>query len=59
MIQGPSVLTMVLNIWKRQVGEGERMRCEDGSRDWRDAIACFEGRGCGHEGGCSELGDWD
>ena len=30
MIQGPSVLTMVLNRWKREAGEGERVRCEGG-----------------------------
>lgn len=59
MIQGPSVLTMVLNRWKREAGEGERVRCEGGSRDWREAIASFEERRCRHEGGCSELGDWD
>ena len=42
MIQGTRVLTMVLNRWKKEAGEGERMRCEDGSRGRQRA----EGNNC-------------
>lgn len=34
---GPCVITKVL-IRQKKEGQSQRMRCDDGSRDWSDAI---------------------
>lgn len=39
---GPNVMTRVL-ISERGRQEGQRRRCEDGSRDWSDVIAGWKG----------------